>query len=141
MSRKIFIGSTQKASLVEVNSSATTWGDLKREIRGEFGDVQGMRAVIRHNRHDLESDGAELPEGEFTIVMSPKKVKAGHSSVDVTEILDALRRKFSNSIDELIDEVEDGDYNKISSQSTSNSTRHIPVPSDVQDLMDELRGN
>lgn len=75
---KITIFSTkgQKKSVIE--SSATTWGELKKELADANIPTWGMRAIIGENKNTLESSVAVLPvDFDFTLFLSPIKVKSG----------------------------------------------------------------
>tara|TARA_R110002126_G_scaffold47605_3_gene133359 strand:+ start:8447 stop:8683 length:237 start_codon:yes stop_codon:yes gene_type:complete len=75
MSRKVTVVSTQANDRQEVQTSATTWGELKGEISSMInGD---MKVTVRETRVNLEHEDAELPAGDFTIFLFPNKVKSG----------------------------------------------------------------
>lgn len=113
--RTVTVSSTQRSGATQIQTSAYTWGELKETLHSKgFNDVGNMRAVVRETKVDLSSDNAQLPEGDFTLLLTPRQIKAGSSSVDVVRILEALKGKFSSAIDELIEEVEDGEYDKAS---------------------------
>lgn len=123
--RTIVVASTSRSGAQEVNSSAATWGSLKEQLSRQFGDINNMRAVIRETKVDLVSDDSILPEGNFTLLLTPRQIKAGTTRVDVVAVLEGVKERFSQAIDEIIEEVEDGDYdkeetiNKVSSKAVS----------------------
>ena len=108
MSRKIIVVSTTRTAPKELYSSATTWGQLQ-EVLTEFGNVGSMRAVVKETKSDLVSKDAVLPEGDFTLFLTPKQIKAGFGT-NIVSVLEALKTKFNDSIDELIEEIEDGEH-------------------------------
>lgn len=105
--RTITIGSTTKSGVRQIQSEAVTWGQLKASLYDGFGDVGNMRAVIRETRADLVSDDAVLPEEAFTLLLTPKQIKAGAKDVDVKKILNEVKNRFVESIDDIIADIED----------------------------------
>jgi hypothetical protein len=77
MARKIIVFSTETNEKKELNSSATTWGELKRELRDNGLDASNMKGMTRTTKITLENDGAQLPAEEFTVFITPMKVKSG----------------------------------------------------------------
>jgi len=82
--RKITVVSTSTDDVFEIESSAETWGELSRHDK--LGGAKGMRAMIKENRNTLENEQAILPQGDFTLYLSPSKVKSGFSSEDISDI-------------------------------------------------------
>ena len=73
--RKITIVSTQANERQEIESAATTWGELKEEASHLIsGD---MKATVRETRVDLVHEDAQLPDGDFVLFLFPEKVKSG----------------------------------------------------------------
>ncbi len=75
--RSITVISTQNGHERVVNSSATTWGQLKSEI-GQYYDLEALKATEATNRTILEYDDSILPSGDFTLYLRPGKVKSGN---------------------------------------------------------------
>lgn len=122
--RKITIVSTNTDQVFDIESSAETWGELKKV--GSVANVSdGMKAMIRETKNTLESDQAILPQGDFVLYLTPSKVKSGWSSDDLSDF------------EELIDMAENEDkihlvrfLNKLKNSSTSiptSSTEGFPV--------------
>lgn len=76
MSRAIKIISTQRNPM-SINSSATTWGELRSELMSEISDIDKMTVVVSTTKNSLDHEAAQLPEGEFKLFLSPKAIKAG----------------------------------------------------------------
>lgn len=127
--RNITIASTTKSGAKRLATEANTWGQLKDSLRAEYGDLDKMRAVVRETRNDLASDDATLPESDFTLLLSPRQIKAGQSAIDIVKLLNDVRDKFSESIDEIIEGIEDGEYEAASNY----------VNAKVEPLADNLR--
>ena len=106
MSRKIVVYSTKTSKSTTIESSATTWGELRTEIRSLL--TEDMTATVLQTKNQLVSSEALLPEGEFKLVLTPSKTKSG--AVDVAAIMVELREKINCAFDELIDEIESGDF-------------------------------
>lgn len=73
--RKVTIWSTQERATQTIETSAQTWGELKKEL----SNVGNTRAVIRETRNTLESGGAQLPNQDFTLFLYPEKVRSGRT--------------------------------------------------------------
>lgn len=79
MSRIITIISPQGDVRAEINSAATNWGQLKPEINAEGTfNANNSTAMIRGIRESLVNDSASLPEGPFTVFLTPSKIKSGN---------------------------------------------------------------
>lgn len=105
--RDIRIISSTRTGVKNISSSVETWGQLKDSI-SDFGDLSKMTAVVKETRVTLDNNEALLPEGTFTVYLSPKQIKAG--SGNSVEIITALRDKLNSAFDELIEEIEDGNF-------------------------------
>ena len=76
--RKIIIYSQATSQSKEIESDATTWGQLKKAVEEAImNSVTTVKAVVRETRNTLDNDDAVLPSGEFTIFLLPVKVKSG----------------------------------------------------------------
>lgn len=96
--RKITIVSTQTDDVFDIESSAETWGELMRHDR--LVGANNMKATVRETRNSLDLPEAILPAGDFTLYLSPTKVKSGWSAQDLEDM------------DDLIDFLEDNDASK-----------------------------
>lgn len=133
--RVITVASTSKSGAQQISTSAETWGELIEVLQGKgFGDVGNMRAVIRETKVDLVSPESVIPSDNFTLLITPRQIKAGTTDVDVVKILEALKERFNNSIDEVIEEVERGEYNK-----PAVATKLSNVSSSLQRDLDDLK--
>ncbi len=106
--RQIKIVSASKGSKT-LQSSATSWGQLKDAISSDYPDIDKMNVVIKETKTALVLDESVLPEGDFQIFLAPKNIKAG--GLSRVEVLKKLREKLSDAIDELIDEIEEDEDN------------------------------
>jgi hypothetical protein len=75
--RKIITYNTLGENMVEVNSSATVWGELQTDLTRAGVRFEGLRAMTNPGQVTLESLQAELPEGEFQLFLMSQKVKSG----------------------------------------------------------------
>lgn len=110
--RNIRVISSQTNSAKTIQSSATNWGDLKNELANHFSGVSDMKAIVRDTRVTLESSDAVLPTGDFTIILSMKKIASGSDSdTNTTRYRDAIlremRTKLNNIFDDLLGEEEE----------------------------------
>ena len=104
---KIFSTKTQKSESIE--TSATTWSELRSEILAKTSALkEDMVASVFETKVTLVSDQAVLPTGNFILVLTPAKTKSG--VVDTAAIMASLRDKINEAFDEIIDEIENGDF-------------------------------
>lgn len=79
MSRSITVINTQAANQVSTyTSSANTWSELKKDLEKQNVSPKDMQAIIGETNEELKSELEQLPEGEFTLFLSPKMVKSGN---------------------------------------------------------------
>lgn len=55
----------------------STWAELQVAVNNAGISTEGMKAMIRHNKTTLENGGAIIPNQDFTLMVTPGKVKAG----------------------------------------------------------------
>lgn len=106
--RKIKIYSTSTGIAV-VNSEATTWGQLKVELENQNYSVSNMTAVENKNNSNLELDEAVLPEGEFVLMLAPKKTKSG--AYTYSELRASIKDAFENDKNAATDHFNQGGKN------------------------------
>ena len=105
--RTIRVISTQSDRAQSVESAASTWGGLQSTLSGIISNVNDMKAIVRETRVSLESPEAQLPEGNFTVILSMKKIASGNNSRYTDSQLKELRTKLNNLFNDLLDEDED----------------------------------
>jgi len=76
-SRTITIYATKGKKTNKIESSSTTWGELRQEVSDEGYDVNSLLATESVNRTDLNHKDAKIPESSFILFMRPKKTKSG----------------------------------------------------------------
>lgn len=80
--RKVTLKLTTQKDLMVFESSARTYGELKKEITSVKWD--GMRVVERSTKNTLQHEEAVLPATDFVLFLVPEKVKSGAGkSIDV----------------------------------------------------------
>jgi hypothetical protein len=119
--RTIRVISTQADSAISIESNATTWSQLKEELGARFSGVSDMKAIVRETRVTLESPEAQLPEGNFTIILSMKKIASGvrYSISQLREIRTKLNNVFADLLGDLAaeeEEVEEEDVNALQAE-------------------------
>jgi len=105
--RTIRVISTQSDRAQSVESAASTWGELQSALSGIINNVNDMKAIVRETRVSLESSEAQLPEGNFTVILSMKKIASGNETRYSDSQLKELRTKLNNLFNDLLDEDED----------------------------------
>lgn len=93
--RKVTVYSTKGQKRTELNTSATTWGELRQEVVSAGYDMDSLTALENVNRTTLEHSGATLPSGEFTLFLKPQKTKSGAYYEDLS--FSELRNVMLNS--------------------------------------------
>jgi len=94
--REITIYATRGGTMKKILSTATTWGELKPQIRKEGFDVNSLLAAENITRHDLISDLAVLPTGPFRVIMRPKETKSG-AGLPYKEVRGLIQALVANS--------------------------------------------
>lgn len=74
---------TTKGRNQQLQTNASTWGQLITELDNAGLSVDGMKAIIGQTKVTLESTEAELPQTNFTLFLSPVKIKAGANEYDL----------------------------------------------------------
>lgn len=91
--RKVTVFSTKGRSKQVIETKATTWGELKKDLTEAGVSVSGVKAIVGENQNTLESSQASLPmglqkngttDGDFTLFLTPVKVKSGNDKIDPT---------------------------------------------------------
>jgi len=75
MERVIKIFSTNIRKVI--NSAAQTWGELQSDLRREGVSYSSMKAISSVDKISFEHPDATLPQGEFTLYLTPVKTKSG----------------------------------------------------------------
>lgn len=76
--RSITLVNTQSAEQMSTfTSTANTWAELKKELSSKLS-VEEMAANIGETNEELKEELQTLPEGEFTLFLSPRKVSSGN---------------------------------------------------------------
>lgn len=98
MERTVFIkDQSTSGALKEFKTSATTFGELKEQLKREIGFTD-VRVVCRENRNNLELATAVLPSTDFTLFIYPLKTKAGANGYDDMSFQE-LRKACSERVD------------------------------------------
>jgi len=82
MSRIITVYSSQGKNGVEINTDVATFGALKPLLTQNGYKHDGMNCIISDTDNLLISDESQLLDGDFTLIMTPKKTKAGSGNRD-----------------------------------------------------------
>jgi hypothetical protein len=106
--RKITVFIQSKNKKETFNSSATTWGELRETLRDKELLESTLKYTMIPGKVTLEAAAAELFTGDLTIIATPISVKSG--SLSIVDLMVSLREKINNAFDEIIDEVESGEF-------------------------------
>ncbi len=77
MSRKVTVVNPTTNQPVEIQTSATTWGQLQNDLATNNIPTSNMKGIVRETKVSLEATDAVLPEGEFSLFLFTAKNKAG----------------------------------------------------------------
>tara|TARA_R110000796_G_scaffold43634_3_gene107169 strand:+ start:12671 stop:12967 length:297 start_codon:yes stop_codon:yes gene_type:complete len=97
--RKITIVSTKIDGKTELQSSASTWDDLKTEFTSAGISTDGMKAMEKDTKVTYDNGKAVLPTGDFVLFLTPSKVKSGSDRIE--EHYNTLMAKLDAIIDAL----------------------------------------
>jgi hypothetical protein len=125
--RTIRVISSQSDRAKSVESAATTWGQLQSDLSSHISDIGNMKAIVRETRVSLESPEAQLPESNFTVILSMKKIASG-SNENGTRYTDSQIRELRTKLQNLFEDVLAGNV-------ASNTT----LSEDEEDDLDQLR--
>lgn len=75
--RKITVRSTVGSNKTEIESSATTWGELQTDLTSKNIPYKDMKVVIAETDKTLEKIDDVLSEQEFNLFLMPTKVASG----------------------------------------------------------------
>ena len=92
--REVVLKLTGQKDLVKHESSAMTFGQLKKEMKQI--KWSGMRVVERASKSTLQLDEATLPQGDFLLFLVPEKVKSGTKTDGGIEKLDDIENASYN---------------------------------------------
>lgn len=130
--RKVIYFLTTNNEKKEIMSSATTWGDLKREL----GITADLKYVLKETRVTLESSEALLPNTDITIFGFAKKNKSGFGvdAEDLADDLASLRAEMNSRIDDILTALIGNSGNTIKSSNPEINN----LADEANDLMDEF---
>lgn len=75
--RQVTIIANQVNQNARFESSATTFGELKKEAEAEGLFDGNVRVIVRETRNELSMQDSKLPDGGFTLIVVADKVKSG----------------------------------------------------------------
>ena len=101
--RTIRVISSQSDRAKSVESAATTWGQLQSDLSSHISDIGNMKAIVRETRVSLESPEAQLPESNFTVILSMKKIASG-SNENGTRYTDSQIRELRTKLQNLFED-------------------------------------
>lgn len=76
---------TSKGKNQQIKTDVSNWKGLVNELESAGLDVEGMKAIVGGLNVTLESAEAVLPTNDFTLFLSPVKIKAGFANADYYE--------------------------------------------------------
>lgn len=74
--RKITLFNANSQTRKEIESSATTWGQLKSENSDFISS--NLKGIVRATKVTLDNDEAVLPTDEFVLFLATKEIKSGN---------------------------------------------------------------
>lgn len=142
--RKVKLYSTLNGIKV-IESEATDYGSLKPEINTAGFDTNNFEVIIKESNLSVNHDDAELPEGDFTLVFTPKNIKAGmaveipDSYVELRYMINLQDYKINSYINEELSNKGVNHISKLQSASLKSIlTKFFQDHTNASDL-DELR--
>lgn len=117
-----------------IKSSATTWKDLREDIKSALGSNfdPNLKYTLVETRATLEQDEAIIPNTDVSIIGTPVTVKSGRE-IDLAAVIESLNKKIKEALDELKSEIEKGHYD------TYNEEEGNADFSDLEDLANKIK--
>lgn len=106
--RTVKVSTSGADGLIEVNTAATNWSELKSDLQDAGIATDGMKGVVRETKVSLEANDAQIPEGNFTVMLFTGKIKSG--AFDHAQMMRDLRDSMENAYNEVIENIDDGEY-------------------------------
>lgn len=75
--RKILIISSQMDGAKSLSTDIKTWAELRNELNKAGISTDNMKAMVGQTKTNLIEDGALLPTNDFTLYLTPGKIKSG----------------------------------------------------------------
>jgi len=91
--RKVVIKTAAQKDPIEHESSAATFGQLKKELKQI--KWSGMRVVERASKMSLQMDDSVLPQGDFVLFLVPEKVKSGRKTSGGLDKIDVATANYN----------------------------------------------
>lgn len=120
--RTVKVSTSGADGLIEVETAATTWAELKSDMEDVGISTDGMKGVVRETKVSLEANDAQIPEGNFTVMLFTGKIKSG--AFDHAQMMRDLRDSIENAYNEVIENIDCGAYGEDEPE-RSNSTSSL----------------
>jgi len=120
--RTVKVSTSGADGLIEVETAATTWAELKSDMEDAGISTDGMKGVVRETKVSLEANDAQIPEGNFTVMLFTGKIKSG--AFDHAQMMRDLRDSIENAYNEVIENIDCGAYGEDEPE-RSNSTSSL----------------
>lgn len=120
--RTVKVSTSGADGLIEVETAATTWAELKSDMEDAGISTDGMKGVVRETKVSLEANDAQIPEGNFTVMLFTGKIKSG--AFDHAQMMVDLRDSIENAYNKVIENIDDGQYGEDEPE-RSNSTSSL----------------
>lgn len=120
--RTVKVSTSGADGLIEVETAATTWAELKSDMEDVGISTDGMKGVVRETKVSLEANDAQIPEGNFTVMLFTGKIKSG--AFDHAQMMVDLRDSIETAYNKVIENIDCGAYGEDESE-RSNSTSFL----------------
>jgi len=81
--------SGQNIKKVSIETSSSTWTQLKQELQNAGVMTDGMSAISRADKKNLNGDSV-LPEGDIMIYLMPEKTNSGKNETVISKTVKTL---------------------------------------------------
>lgn len=120
--RTVKVSTSGADGLIEVETAATTWAELKSDMEDVGISTDGMKGVVRETKVSLEANDAQIPEGNFTVMLFTGKIKSG--TFDHAQMMVDLRDFIETAYNKVIENIDCGAYGEDEPE-RSNSTSSL----------------
>jgi len=108
--RKIVIYSTKTGRAVSLETPVSTWAELRSMSEMSSLLNESMTATIVETKTQLVDGDSILPTGDFKLVLTPTKTKAGTEVIDVAAVVLRLKEEFNEAFNRVMEEIEEGEH-------------------------------
>lgn len=150
MSTRIVTVFTSKGKKQKIETTATTWGELKPQVQEHY-DLSNLQPTENVNKTTLTHQDAVLPEGNFVLFLRPIKTKSGIEGTEGLGFRDLRKLVTTDDIKSHLNNIVDGkNWTQLSTDdlraglasyndgSTEEVVQESPVVEEIETVSEEI---